>query len=168
MLTKTRYYLYLAIILVLVMLSIFFFYQNYSLNRLYSFHKADLNMSGLCSPNMPSFVIYYADNCRTCASTVNSFQNVTSLFGLWSNNTFYSGYFCAWKFNISAYNNNITNNIPDSAVLLFNQIAVNKVPLIVFNGKYYKVGGFTDNETAYNEILNYICLSVNESLPQCS
>ena len=168
MLTKSKYYVYYAIIIVLVMLSIFLYYQNYYLSNLYSFHKTDLNMSGLCSPKMPSFVIYYADNCRTCASAVNSFQNVTSLFGLWSNNTFYSGYFCAWKFNISAYNNNLTNNIPDSAISLFNQIGINRVPLIVFNGEYYKVGGFTNNETAYNQILNYICLSVNESLPQCS
>ncbi|MCL4362796.1 MAG: hypothetical protein OH338_02085 [Candidatus Parvarchaeota archaeon] len=168
MLTKSRYYIYSVVIFVLLMLAIFFYYQTYSLNSLYSFHKTDLNMSGLCSPNLPSFVIYYADNCKTCTSTVDSFQNVTSLFGLWGNKTFYSGYFCAWEFNISAYNNNVTANLPDSAVSIFNQIGVNRVPLIVFNGKYYKVGGFANNQTAYNDILKYICLSVNESLPQCS
>lgn len=168
MLTKSRYYIYSVIIFVLIMLAIFFYYQTYSLNSLYSVHQTDLNMSGLCSPNLPSFVIYYADNCRTCTSTVNSFQNVTSLFGLWGNNTFYSGYFCAWEFNISAYNSNITNNLPDSAVSIFNEIGADRVPLIVFNGKYYKIGGFANNETAYNDILKYICLSVNESLPQCS
>jgi hypothetical protein len=116
---------------------------------------------------MSSVVIYYADNCKTCASTLDSFQNVTSLFGLWENNTFYSGYFCAWKFNISAYNSDVTSNLPDSAVYVFNQIGVDRVPLIVFNGKYYKVGGFSNNKTAYSDILNYICLSVNESMPQC-
>ncbi len=167
MLTKPKYYVYSLIIIVLVILSVFFYYQTYSINKLYSFHKISINMSGLCSPNMSSVVIYYADNCKTCASTLDSFQNVTSLFGLWENNTFYSGYFCAWKFNISAYNSDVTSNLPDSAVYVFNQIGVDRVPLIVFNGKYYKVGGFSNNKTAYSDILNYICLSVNESMPQC-
>ena len=168
MLTKFKYYIYSVIILVILMLSIFSYYNTYSLNNLYSFHETNLNMSGLCSPNIPSFVIYYADNCKTCTVTIDSFQNVTSLFGLWGNGTFYSGYFCAWKFNISAYNRNITSNLPDSAITLFDQIGADRVPLIVFNGRYYKVGGFSNNQTAYNNILKYICLSINESLPQCT
>ena len=168
MLTRFRYYLYATIIAVLLIIAIFFYYQTYSLNSLYSFHETNLNMSGLCSQNTPSLVIYYADNCRTCTDTIDSFQNVTSLFGLWGNNTFYSGYFCAWKFNISAYNSNTTNDLPDAAISIFNQIGMDRVPMIVFNGKYYKIGGFSNNQTAYNNILKYICLSINESMPQCS
>ena len=166
--TKFKYYAYSAMIFALLMLAIFFYYQTYSLDSLYAFHKTNLNMSGLCSQNMPSFVVYYANNCRTCTSTLDSFENVTSLFGLWGNGTFYSGYFCAWEFNISAYNLNLTSNLPDSAVSIFNQIGEDRVPLMVFNGEYYKIGGFPNNQTAYNDILKYICLSINESVPQCS
>ncbi len=167
--TKSKYYVYSLIILALVVISIFFYYQTYSFDALYAFHSTDLNVSGLCSSGEPSLIIYYANNCRTCTSTLDSFENVTSLFGLWSNNTFYGGYFCAWDFNISAYNQNSTSyNVPDAAISLFNQIPGDRVPLIIFNGKYYKVGGFTNNQTAYQDILKYVCLSINESAPQCS
>ncbi len=165
--TKRGYYVYFVVITALVLISIFFYYQTRSLDALYAFHPTSLNMSGLCSPGKPSFVIYYADNCRTCTSTLNSFENATSLFGLWENNTFYSGYFCAWNVNISAYNGNSTADIPYSAVSLFNSIGQDRVPMIIFNGKYYKIGGFTNNQTAYSDILSYICLSINTSAPQC-
>ena len=112
-------------------------------------------------------MIYYSDSCRTCASTLGSFENATSLFGLWENNTFYSGYFCAWTFNISAYNGNSSTDTPYAAVSVFNQIGKDMVPMVVFNGRYYKIGGFADNRTAYDEILKYVCLSINNSAPQC-
>jgi hypothetical protein len=146
----------------------FFYYQNYMLEQTYAFHSIDLNMSGLCSPSKPAFVIYYANNCKTCTSTLSSFKEVTSLFGLWGNNTFYSGYFCAWDFNISGYNNNVSSDIPYSAISLYNSIGKNMVPMIIFNGEYYKIGGFQNNQTAYSEILNYICVSTNNSEPQCT
>jgi hypothetical protein len=165
---KSLYYVYLALVIVVFITGAFLYYQNYKLQQLYAFHSTDLNMSGLCSPGKPTLVIYYADSCTTCTSTLDSFKNVTSLFGVWGNNTFYSGYFCAWAFNISNYNNNVSSNIPDSAVSLYNSIGENKIPLIIFNGEYYKIGGFRNNQTAYNDILNYICLSTNDSDPQCT
>ncbi|EFD92947.1 MAG: hypothetical protein BJBARM5_0321 [Candidatus Parvarchaeum acidophilus ARMAN-5] len=165
---KKIYYVYLALVIVVFITGAFLYYQNYKLQQLYAFHSTDLNMSGLCSPGKPTLVIYYADSCTTCTSTLDSFKNVTSLFGVWGNNTFYSGYFCAWAFNISNYNNNVSSNIPDSAVSLYNSIGENKIPLIIFNGEYYKIGGFRNNQTAYNDILNYICLSTNDSDPQCT
>lgn len=167
MLTKRSYYVYFAVAAAVVIAGIFLYYQNYLLEQTYAFHSSNLNMSGLCSPGEPSFVIYYSDSCRTCTSTLDSFENVTSLFGLWGNNTFYSGYFCAWAFNVSGYNGNISAEIPDSAVSLYDSVGKNLVPLIVFNGEYYKIGGFENNQTAYTDILKYICLSTNNSEPQC-
>ncbi len=167
MLTKKNYYVYFIIITLIVLTGLFFYYQNYSLQKTYEFHRINLNMSGMCSPGKPAFVIYYADNCKTCTSTLNSFKNVTSLFGLWGNNTFYSGYFCAWTFNISSYNENLSN-VPYTAISLYNSVGKNLVPMIIFNGEYYKIGGFKNNETAYYDILHYICISTNNSEPQCS
>ncbi len=168
MLTRKVYYIYLAFAVAVILVSVFLYYQNYTLQQLYAFHSTDINMSGLCSPGKPSLVLYYADSCKTCTSTLDSFENATSLFGIWGNNTFYSGYFCAWVFNISTYNQNISDNIPDSAVEIYNSLGKNLVPMIVFNGKYYKIGGFKNNQTAYNDIIKYICLSTNESEPECS
>ncbi len=161
-------YAYAAFAVFIVVVTVFLVDRVDYFDSLYAFHSADINVSYLCNGGEPSVVLFYGPNTTSTYTEIGSFVNTTSLFGLWTGDRFYSGYFCAWKFNVSAYNQNASSvDAPLSAMNLFDQLSQGRVPLIVFNGEYYKIGGFTNATAADNEILRYICLSINSSAPQC-
>ncbi len=163
------FYAYTGLILFLVLVTVFLVTRINYFDSLYAFHTTYMNVSSLCSSGKPSMVLFYGPNTTSVNTELGAFVNTTSLFGVWSSNQFYSGYFCAWKVNISAFNQNASSlAAPANVIPLFNQLSQNRVPLVVFNGEYYKIGGFTNSTQANYDMLKYICLSINDSAPQCA
>lgn len=165
---KLYSYIFAAIIVVILIIIIYLYSQIQYLSSIYRINSANINLSGWCTNNTPSEIVYYGSNCQACEQVYSAFINETSLFGLWQGDRFYSGYFCAYAINLTAYNLNQTNIFaPPQAISLFQELSGNRVPLLVFDGKYYKVGGFSNSSVAEADILKYICLTINNSAPQC-
>ena len=165
--------IYSAIIIFFGMLSVFLFLDINSLNSTYAFQTANINISGMCTQNKSVMVFYYANDCSSCATEYQAFQNVTSRFGTGSveNYTFQSPYFCAWDLNVSAYNKGQTINAPAAAIEVFSTFSQSKVPFVLFGGvgvQYYKIGGFSTESTAVQDLLHYVCLAINNIAPACT
>ncbi len=165
---------YSAIFAVLIGVVIFLVFQINSINALYAVHSTYINESGLCSPaNKTTMLLFYASSssCPSCSVEYKAFINDTTLLGIWSNDTqgsIFVGPFCAYAVNLTLYNENQSAVFaPLSSISIFEEFSQDNVPFIVFGGKYSKIGGFSNQKVADEQILNYICLSINNSLPQC-
>ncbi len=165
---KAYFYIFVAVLTIAIVVTIYLYVQVLSLSETYNVHASDFNMSGWCQPGKPTEVIYYGSDCPACISVYDSFINITSLFGIWQGDRFYSGYFCAYAINLTAYNENLSNIFaPPEAIPLFQSVSDGRIPLLVFNGEFYKIGGYTTNSTADASILKYICATINSSAPEC-
>ena len=167
---KPKYilYVYAGLLAAIVVVIIVTLLQISSLDNLYSFHQTYINMSGFCSAGEPTLLMFYGNSCKTCGLELSSFINTTSLFGIWQNQRFYSSYFCAYAINITQYDINQSSVFaPPESASVFQQVSDNRIPLLVFNGEYYKIGGFTSASTANSDILEYTCKVINQSAPQC-
>ncbi len=165
---KLLSYIFVIVIIFSLVIIFYLYSQIQILNKLYQINKADINMSGWCINGTPTEVLYYGNNCPSCDQVYSAFMNTTSLFGLWQGNRFYSGYFCAYSINLTAYNLNQSSIFaPPGAINLFETLSDQRIPLLVFNGEYYKIGGFSNATEADTEILKYICLTLNNRASQC-
>ena len=165
-------YIYALIIVILVVFSFLLFEDITSLNSTYSFKRTYVNTSGLCSQNKSVMVFFYGNNCPTCSLEYTAFRNATSAFaGSWGGDSFFSPYFCAYDFNITAYNQNQSSVFaPTGVANVFESLSDGRIPFLFLGGiyaQYYKIGGFQDDTTAYQQIMNYICLSINDVAPVC-
>jgi hypothetical protein len=143
-------------------------YENVSyLNSYYSVHNANINTSSLCGLGKPSMLMYYDNTCEDCFGEYAAFRNDTSLFGIWTGQDFYSGYFCAYAFNMSGYSTNGSVSIPPEALSILRNTSGGSVPLFIFGGAYSKIGSYPSLSAADSGILEYICKSINNSAPQC-
>ncbi len=161
--------IFIAIIVVSLVIAIYSYYEVQNLNSLYSVHTTYINTSGTCSGNLPTTMLFYSSSCQTCNLELSAFENVTSLFGIWSGGRFYSQYFCAYAINLTQYDQNASAVFaPPNSISIFNELSNGNVPLLTFGNKYYKIGGYYNYSKDYAEIFRYICLSINNSAPQCS
>ncbi len=168
-----KYVLVYAIILVVfAAISAFLLLNINSLNNLYTFKQTALNMSGLCSQNKSTMIFYYGNSCPSCSTEYTAFVNVTSRFeGFWTGGSFESPFFCAYKFNVTAYNQNQSAVFaPAGAAGIFDALAESKVPFVFLGGEhsqYYKIGGFSTLSDAEQQLLQYMCASINDIAPAC-
>lgn len=150
---------------------LFLVLQINSVNALYAIHSANINESGLCYPNNKTTVMLFYGSCPSCKAEYDAFMNATQFFGIWQNSTpgprFY-GPFCAYSVNLTLYNENQSAVfVPLKALDIFNQYSQNNIPFVVFGGKYYKIGGFSNETSAEETIFKYVCLSINNSYQTC-
>lgn len=165
--------IYVVIIAFFSVLSVFLFFDVNSLSSTYAVQTTNMNISGLCTQNKSVMILYYGNSCQSCSSELQAFENISDKFGSGSveNNTFLSPYFCAWDFNISAYNLNKTVDVPSGALNLFAALSDSRIPFIFFGGtyaQYYKIGGFSSETLAEQNLLKYMCLSINNVAPACA
>jgi hypothetical protein len=157
---------------ILAVFSFLLFEEISSLNGVYSFKQTYVNVSGLCSQNKSTMIFFYGNNCPSCSLEYAAFRNATSEFiGVWNGDSFLSPYFCAYDFNITAYNQNQSSIFaPVGAANIFESLSSGRIPFLFLGGlytQYYKIGGFQDYTTAYQQIMNYICLSIKNVAPVC-
>ncbi len=178
---KKYKYVYIAVLVGFTILSFVLLYEIDSLNSFYSFKQTSpiasgvtVSNSSLCTANKSTMIFFYADNCQSCATELSAFTNVTSKFaisGSAANGTFYSSYFCAYAFNITAYNTNASDVMaPPGSESVFASLAQGKVPFVFIGGayaQYYKIGGFDSEPTAEQQLLQYACMSINDVAPAC-
>lgn len=170
MLRKPKFliYVYSGLLVIILAVIVITLIQINNLDSLYAFHTANLNMSGFCGSGLPTIMLFYGNSCSSCGTELSSFVNTTSLFGIWQGQRFYSSYFCAYSFNVSAYDSNQSSVFaPAQSPSVFNTLSDGKIPLLVFNGEYYKIGGFNTASSADSSILEYICKVINSSAPEC-
>ncbi|MCL5009889.1 MAG: hypothetical protein M1433_02855 [Candidatus Parvarchaeota archaeon] len=168
---KRSVYVYSIVIAVFLGLSIYFIFEIYSVSNLYSFKQTFQNISGLCSINKSTVILFYGNNCPSCQTELNAFINVTSSFaGSWLDGRYYGPYFCAYEFNITAYNENSSSVFaPAGSIQIFTSLS-NRIPMLFIGGlyaQYYKIGGFSSLAAAEQQILDYICMSINYVAPTC-
>jgi hypothetical protein len=164
---------YASILVLFTVIAVFLLLNINYFNNLYSFKQTNLNISSLCSQNKSTMIFYYSNGCSSCSLEYAAFRNVTSRFeGEWISEDFYSPYFCAYDFNITLYNQNQSAVFaPVGAAGVFTTLADGKVPFVFFGGiysQYYKIGGFSTNTSAEEQLLKYMCLSINNIAPVCS
>lgn len=164
---------YAALLIFLVGLSAYLFFDVSYLNSLHAFKQTDINISSLCSQNKSTMIFYYDNNCQSCSTEYSAFRNVTSEFaGTWTNDSFFSPYFCAYDFNVTAYNKNATSVFaPYGAVDVYNSLSGGNVPFVFLGGEYtqyYKIGGFSTYADAKQQLLSYMCKSINNIAPVCA
>ncbi len=160
---------FIVIIAVSLVIAVYSYYEVENLNSLYSVHSVYINTSGTCTGNLSTMMLFYSSSCPTCGLELSAFENVTSLFGLWSGGRFYSPYFCAYAINLTQYNQNASSVfVPANTITIFNKLSKGDVPFLTFGDHYYKIGGYYNYSKDYAEIFRYICLSINNSAPQCS
>ena len=165
---------YSLIFAVLIGISIFLALQIDSLSAFYAVHSTYINESGACSPsNKSTMMLFYGSfsSCPSCSAEYEAFMNETAFFGIWQNDTpgprFY-GPFCAYAVNMTLYDQNQSAVFaPIDAISIFQQFSQNDVPFIVFGGEYSKIGGFSNQTVAEEQIFKYICLAINNSAVQC-
>lgn len=165
-------WVYVTIIIIFSVFSVYLIFDIQAINASYAFKQTDINMSGLCSTNVSTMIFFYGNNCPSCGLEKNAFQNVTSEFGNWSGDLFHSIFFCAYNFNITAYNTNQTNVLaPSGTATVFESLANGRIPFLFLGGEhtqYYKIGGFTTTANADQQLLQYICASINNVAPACA
>ncbi len=169
---KGYIYIYLALLVILIGLIAFLLWRIDYYNGLYAVHTSNINESGLCTlgTQEPTMLFFYGNDCKTCTATETGFINATARFGTWTGGSFVATapYFCAYLFNITQYNQDPSGiSAPLQSIGIFNNYSQGFVPLIVFGGKYYKIGGFANATLAYQEIFKYICLSINNVSSVC-
>ncbi len=178
---KKYKYVYIAVLVGFAILSLVLLQEINSLNSFYSFKQTSPLFSGvvasnssLCAANKSTMILFYANNCQSCATEINAFANVTSRFAISGsviNGSFYSPYFCAYTFNITSYNVNSSSVMaPAGSAEVFTSLSDGKVPFVFFGGvyaEYYKIGGFSSESTAEQQLLKYTCMSINDIAPAC-
>ncbi len=151
--------IYGIILAVIVSFSLVSFIQVFYLSSLFSFKHFSINISsGVCNTG-PGYAIVIASysSCKSCKVAYNSFINVTSKYGIWSNNQFYSPMgMCAYVINLSNINSSV---FPAKLYSIYLNYSDDYVPFFYFNGVYYKIGGFETQNTANYMIEKYICKS---------
>jgi hypothetical protein len=153
----TIYFVLLGAILFFVVIS---FIQLYFLSQLYSIKRFSINISNekLCTTG-PTYALVISSfkYCPACRIAYNSFINVTSKYGNWLQNEYYSPLgVCAYILNLSNINSSI---VPPQLYSIYLNYSDGYIPFFYFNGVYYKIGGFQSQSSAISTIQNYVCLS---------
>ncbi|MCW1301774.1 MAG: hypothetical protein OH316_01405 [Candidatus Parvarchaeota archaeon] len=167
---RSKFYVNVFVVIIAVSLTVavYSYYEVENLDSFYAVHTTYINTSGMCSDNLSTMLLFYSSSCGTCGLESSAFKNVTSLFGIWDGSRFYSQYFCAYAVNLTQYDQNASTVFaPPNSIAIFGQLSNGDVPLAVFGGRYYKIGGYYNYSEDEAEIFKYICLAINNSAPQC-
>lgn len=169
---KKLLYIYVVIIVAFAGFSAYLLIRVYTLDNLYAFQPTLQDISGLCSQNESTMILFYGNNCASCQTELDAFTNVTSSFGgSWIGGQFYGPYFCAYEFNITQYNLDPSSVVaPAGSIQLFSSLS-NRIPTVFLGGmhlQYYKIGGFISLTQAKQQLKTYICKSINDIAPSCA
>lgn len=170
---RSSLYVIIIVIIVFAVFSAYLLYRIHSLDSFYSFKTTYQNISGLCTTNESTMILFYGSNCPSCQLEDSAFTNVTASFnGSWlSQDQFRGLYFCAYKVNLTQYNADPSSlQAPAASVQIFAALST-RVPTVFIGGlytQYYKIGGFTSASSAESQLLHYMCASINYVAPACA
>ncbi len=180
---KKYKYVYIAVLVGFAILSLVLLQEINSLNAFQSWKPTSPLVSGvspsnstLCTANKSTMILFYGNNGQSSVNELNAFVNVTSRFAITGsavNGTFYSPYFCAYTFNLTAYKINSSDiSAPITSIDVFTSLDPSgNYPFVFIGGlyaEYYKIGGFPGGQPeAEQQLLQYICMSINDVAPAC-